>query len=43
MTTGELNVNRKALNVNRGPWKDTIFELVVLVVLIAMVWVVLSL
>jgi len=36
MTTGELNVNREA-------WKDTIFELVVLVVLIAMVWIVLSL
>jgi|GEM_PF-2888960 len=36
MTIGELNVNR-------GAWKDSIFELVVLGVLIAIVWVVLSL
>jgi len=36
MTTGELNVTREA-------WKDTIFELAVLVVLIAIVWVILSL
>ena len=36
MTIGELNVNREA-------WKDTIFELAVLAVLIAMVWVILSL
>ena len=36
MTTGELNVNREA-------WKDSMFELVVLGVLIAIVWVVLSL
>jgi hypothetical protein len=36
MTTGELNVNREA-------WKDTIFELVVLAVLIAIVWVIFSL
>jgi hypothetical protein len=36
MTTGELNVNREA-------WKDTIFELVVRAVLIAIVWVILSL
>ena len=35
MATGELNVTREA-------WKDTIFELAVLAVLIAMVWVVLS-
>ena len=34
MTIGELNVNREA-------WKDSIFELVVL--LIAIVWVILSL
>jgi hypothetical protein len=36
MTTGELNVNREA-------WKDSMFELVVLGVLIAIVWVILSL
>ena len=36
MTIGELNVNREA-------WKDSIFELVVLGVLIAIVWVFLSL
>jgi hypothetical protein len=36
MTTGELNVSREA-------WKDSIFELVVLGVLIASVWVILSL
>ena len=36
MTTGELNVSREA-------WKDTIFELVVLAVLIAIVWVIVSL
>jgi len=36
MTTGELNVSREA-------WKDTIFKLAVLAVLIAIVWVVLSL
>ena len=36
MTIGELNVNREA-------WKDTIFELLVLAVLIATVWVILSL
>ena len=36
MTIGELNVNREA-------WKDTILELAVLAVLIAIVWVVLSL
>jgi hypothetical protein len=36
MTTGELNVNREA-------WKDTIFELAVVAVLIAIVWVILSL
>ena len=36
MTIGELNVNREA-------WKDTIFEVVVLGVLIAIVWIILSL
>ena len=36
MTIGELNVNREA-------WKDSIFELAVLAVLIAIVWVILSL
>ena len=36
MTIGELNVNREA-------WKDTIFEVVVLGVLIAIVWVIHSL
>jgi hypothetical protein len=36
MTTGELNVNR-------GAWKDSTFELAVLVVLIAIVWVIFSL
>jgi hypothetical protein len=36
MTIGELNVNREA-------WKDSIFELVVLGVLIAIVWIILSL
>jgi hypothetical protein len=36
MTTGELNVNR-------GAWKDTIFELAVLAVLIAIVWVIVNL
>ena len=36
MTIGELNVNREA-------WKDSIFELVVLGVLIAIVWSILSL
>ena len=36
MTTGELNVTREA-------WKDTIFELAVLAVLIAIVWVIVSL
>ena len=36
MTIGELNVNREA-------WKDTKFEVVVLGVLIAIVWVILSL
>ena len=36
MSIGELNVNREA-------WKDSIFELVVLGVLIAIVWVILSL
>ena len=36
MTIGELNVNREA-------WKDTVFEVFVLGVLIAIVWVILSL
>ena len=36
MTIGELNVIREA-------WKDSIFELVVLGVLIAIVWIILSL
>ena len=36
MTTGELNVTREAR-------KDTIFELAVLAVLIAIVWVIVSL
>jgi hypothetical protein len=36
MTTGELDAGREA-------WKDSIFELAVLAVLIAIVWVILSL